>query len=198
MICSSVVSQLNVVFLIQSVLFFINIHIFDYPDYFVWSQRVRIIEVRMYTHPDREKWKKRLESAIYVTHESVMSDKTSTFESWKKTNKYLPIYSLNTILTYRDLQEVGGEITRNKCVHYRFQEFEIISHCWTCTKQTYWIFIIDSHEKAAGCAGAETCLLRVQWHYLRTDSFAYIIQVYIMLNSSLHGIMNSYYMSVNK
>ena len=32
MICNSVVSQLNVVFLIQSVLFFINIHIFDYPD----------------------------------------------------------------------------------------------------------------------------------------------------------------------
>ena len=31
-ICNSVVSQLNVVSLIQSVLFFINIHIFDYPD----------------------------------------------------------------------------------------------------------------------------------------------------------------------
>ena len=30
------------------VLLFINIHIFDYPDYFVWSQRVRIIEVRLY------------------------------------------------------------------------------------------------------------------------------------------------------
>ena len=31
-ICNSIVSQLNVVFLIQSVLFFINIHIFNYPD----------------------------------------------------------------------------------------------------------------------------------------------------------------------
>ena len=152
MICNSVVSQLNVVFFIQSVLIFINIHYsiirtLDYPDYFVWSQRVRIIAVRLYTHPDCKKWKKCLESAIYVTHESVMSLKTSTFESWKKTKKYLPIYSLNTILTCQDLKEVGGEITRNKCVHYRFQEFEIISHCWTCTKQTYWIFIIDSQEK---------------------------------------------------
>ena len=32
MICNSIVSQLNVVVLIQSVLFFINIHILNYPD----------------------------------------------------------------------------------------------------------------------------------------------------------------------
>ena len=31
-ICNGVVSQLNVVFLIQSVLFLINTHIFDHPD----------------------------------------------------------------------------------------------------------------------------------------------------------------------
>ena len=37
----------------------------------------------------------------------------------------------------KDLQEVGDEITGNKCIHYRFQEFEIISRCWTGTKQTY-------------------------------------------------------------
>ena len=38
----------------------------------------------------------------------------------------------------KDLQEVGEEIiTGNKCIHYRFQEFEIISRCWTGTKQTY-------------------------------------------------------------
>ena len=36
----------------------------------------------------------------------------------------------------KDLQEVGEEITGNKCIHYRFQEFEI-SRCWTGTKQTY-------------------------------------------------------------
>ena len=77
----------------------------------MWSQQVRIKEVRLYTHPDCEKWKKCLEGAIYVTHESVMSVKTSTFESWKKTKKYLLIDSL-----------------RNKCVHYRVQEFEIIGH----------------------------------------------------------------------
>ena len=29
----------------------------------------------------------------------------------------------------KDLQEVGDEITGNKCIHYGFQEFEIISHC---------------------------------------------------------------------
>ena len=27
----------------------------------------------------------------------------------------------------KDLQEVGDEITGNKCIHYRLQEFEIIS-----------------------------------------------------------------------
>ena len=37
----------------------------------------------------------------------------------------------------KDLQEVGDEITGNKCIRYGFQEFEIISHCWTRTKQTY-------------------------------------------------------------
>ena len=29
----------------------------------------------------------------------------------------------------KDLQEVGDEITGNKCIRYGFQEFEIISHC---------------------------------------------------------------------
>ena len=181
-----------------------------------------------------------------------MSVKTSTFESWKKTNKYLPIYCLNIILTCQDLQEVGGKITSNKCVHYRFQEFEIISHCWTCTKQTYWIFIIDSQGKngkkkhdnnsleiqakscdfilnpdqqshtqthltelqycqylaMAAVANSKHSLLqlsqqngsRLWWsrnqrdqcliNTLQTEDFAYIIQVYMMLNSSLHGIMN--------
>ena len=58
------------------------------------------------------------ESATYV--------KTSTFESWKKTNKYLPIDCFSTILTCAwDLQDMGSKITGNKCVHhYRFQEFE--------------------------------------------------------------------------
>ena len=37
----------------------------------------------------------------------------------------------------RDLQDVGGEITGNKRIHYGFQEFEIINHCWTHMKQTY-------------------------------------------------------------
>ena len=29
----------------------------------------------------------------------------------------------------KDLQEVGNEITRKKCIHHGFQEFEIISRC---------------------------------------------------------------------
>ena len=33
-------------------------------------------------------------------------------------------------------------------------------------------------------------LTRVQWHSLRTDNFAYIIQVYVMPNTSSWGIMN--------
>ena len=37
----------------------------------------------------------------------------------------------------QDLQDVGGEITGNKHIHYGFQEFEIISRCWTHMKQTY-------------------------------------------------------------
>ena len=57
------------------------------------------------------------ESATYV--------KTSTFESWKKTNKYLPIDCFNTILTCWDWQDMGSKITGNKYVHhYGFQEFE--------------------------------------------------------------------------
>ena len=70
-----------------------------------------------------------------------MSVKTSTFEHWNKTKKYLPIINQllilsNMILTWWDLQ-VGGKITGNKCVHYGFQEFEIASPYWTRTKQTY-------------------------------------------------------------
>ena len=60
MICKSVVSQLNVIFLIYCnqfcwVLLSINIYIFEYPDpqlsrllIFMWSQQVRIIEVQLY------------------------------------------------------------------------------------------------------------------------------------------------------
>ena len=29
----------------------------------------------------------------------------------------------------QDLEDVGGEITGNKHIHYGFQEFEIISRC---------------------------------------------------------------------
>ena len=36
---------------------------------------------------------------IFVTHESVMSVKTSSFEHWKKTNKYLPIINQLLILS---------------------------------------------------------------------------------------------------
>ena len=35
-----------------------------------------------------------------------------------------------------------------------------------------------------------TSLTHVQWHSLRTDNFAYIIQFYIMANTLSHGIMN--------
>ena len=55
MICKIVVSPLNVVFLISFarfcsslILIFSIIRTLDYPDYFVWSHRVRIIEVRLY------------------------------------------------------------------------------------------------------------------------------------------------------
>ena len=35
-----------------------------------------------------------------------------------------------------------------------------------------------------------TFLTRLQWHSLQTDIVAYIIQVYIIVNTSSHGIMN--------
>ena len=61
----------------------------------------------------------------FSSHESTMSVKTSTFESWKKTNKYLPTDCFNTILTCWDLQDVGSKITGNKCVHhYWFQNLK--------------------------------------------------------------------------
>ena len=58
------------------------------------------------------------------------------------TNKYLTADSYDSIIIHlsnymQDLQEVGNEITVNKCIHYGFQEFEIISRCWTGAKQTY-------------------------------------------------------------
>lgn len=44
-----------------------------------------------------------------------------------------------TILTFEDLQEVGGEITRNKCVYYRFQIISRWNHqpLLNTSKQTH-------------------------------------------------------------
>ena len=79
-----------------------------------------------------------IECAIFATHELAMMVKTSTFKSWKKTNKFVcHNYFFKYDPNMRDLQDVGGEITGNKRIHYGFQEFEIINHCWTHMKQTY-------------------------------------------------------------
>ena len=81
------------------------------------------------------------------SHESATYVKTSTFESWKKTNKYLPTDCFSTILTCAwDLQDMGSKITGNKCVHhYRFQEFE--NHQPLLNTYEANLFIIGSREK---------------------------------------------------
>ena len=81
----------------------------------------------------------------FLSHESVMSVKTSTFESWRKTKKYLPVDCFNTILTCWDLQDVGSKIIGNNVfIITGSKNLKIISRCWTSTKQT---FIIGSREK---------------------------------------------------
>ena len=62
MMCKSVLLQLNVAFLISfarfcsSLIFIFSvIRPLDYPDYFVWSQRVRIIEVQLYNLFEKNK-----------------------------------------------------------------------------------------------------------------------------------------------
>lgn len=80
------------------------------------------------------------------SHESAMSLKTSTFESWEKTNKYLRIDCFNTILTCWDWQDIGSKITENKYVHhYGFQEFE--NHQPLLNTYEANLFIIGSREK---------------------------------------------------
>ena len=81
-----------------------------------------------------ESEKKCLECAIFITHESA----TSTFESWKKTNKYLLIDSLNMIITCRVIcKKWVAKLQETNVFTPGSKNFKSSAIAEKCTKQTY-------------------------------------------------------------
>ena len=81
-----------------------------------------------------ESEKKCLECAIFITHESA----TSIFESWKKTNKYLLIDSLNMIITCRVIcKKWVAKLQETNVFTPGSKNFKSSAIAEKCTKQTY-------------------------------------------------------------
>ena len=81
-ICNSVVSQLNVVSLIQSVLFFINIHIFDYPDYLFRLVPASLDNQGSTVHTSRSREVKKVFRKCHLRH-TWISDVSEDIYIWK-------------------------------------------------------------------------------------------------------------------
>ena len=151
-ICNSVVSQLNVAFLIQSVLFFININTFNYPDprlsglfrlvptspdkrgSTVYTSRLREVKKVFRRCHLRHSWISDVSEDIYIW--KLEKDKEISPNWFFKYNPNMPGFARSGWRNYPE-QMCSLQVPRI----WNHQPF------WTCTKQTYWIFIIDSQEK---------------------------------------------------